>query len=96
MPIICTGCYQATLFFDYVVATSRDTKMPRGDKAAIMKFDTIDMSIEDQYGIAMIFNLIREMIELNQQLNDCLAAWSTSCIVRFMSVEYSATSLHIE
>lgn len=56
MPIICTGCYQATLFFDYVVATSKDTKMPRGDKAAIMKFETIDMSIEDQYGIAMIFN----------------------------------------
>lgn len=61
-------------FFDYVVATSKGTKMPRGDKAAIMQYKFVDMSIEDQYGIAMALNPIRELIELNLQTNDYLAA----------------------
>ena len=59
-------------FFDYMVATSKGTKMPRGDKAAIMQYESVDMSIEDQRGIAMILNPIRGLIELNQQINDYL------------------------
>lgn len=61
-------------FFDYVVATSKGTKMPRGDKAAIMQYELVDMSIEDQCSIAMALNPIRELIELNQQTNDYLSA----------------------
>lgn len=48
--------------------------MPRGDKAAIMQYELVDMSIEDQCSIAMALNPIRELIELNQQTNDYLSA----------------------
>ena len=61
-------------FFDYMVATSKGTKMPRGDKAAIMHYEYERMGDDDQAAIAKALNPIRELININQQTNDYLAA----------------------
>lgn len=60
-------------FFNYMVATSKGTKMPRGDKKAIMQFKIRRMEIESQKHISDTLNPIRRLIELNQQTNDYLA-----------------------
>lgn len=59
-------------FFDYMVATSKGTKMPRGDKAAIVHFEFERMDNKDQVAIANALNPIRELININQQTNDYL------------------------
>jgi len=60
-------------FFDYMVATSKGTKMPRGDKAAIMHYEFERTDGEGQAAIAKALNPIRRLINLNQQTNDYLA-----------------------
>ena len=60
-------------FFDYMVATSKGTKMPRGDKAAIMHYEFERMDDKDQTAIANALNPIRELININQQTNDYLS-----------------------
>lgn len=59
-------------FFDYMVATSKGTKMPRGDKAAIVHYEFERMDDKDQVAIANALNPIRELININQQTNDYL------------------------
>ena len=61
-------------FFEYVVATSKGTKMPRGDKEAIMHFEFKQMGVENQKCIASVLNPIKQLMKLNQQTNDYLAA----------------------
>ena len=61
-------------FFDHVVATSKGTKMPRGDKAAIMAYEFESKNTDDQLRIVQIMNPIREKINLNDLLNGYLAA----------------------
>ncbi|MFD0702890.1 restriction endonuclease subunit S [Slackia equolifaciens] len=59
-------------FFDHVVATSKGTKMPRGDKAAIMHYEFEKMDEGGQRTIAKTLNPIRNLIALNQRINDYL------------------------
>ena len=61
-------------FFDYSMATSKGTKMPRGDKKAIMEYEVPDLSYEDQCKIASILEAIDEKICLNTAINKNLAA----------------------
>lgn len=61
-------------FFDYMVATSKGTKMPRGDKAAIMHYEINRMNPAMQAGIVKTLNPLRELINVNQKTNDYLAA----------------------
>ena len=56
-------------FFDYSMATSKGTKMPRGDKKAIMEYEVPELSYEDQCKIAGILEVIDEKIELNTDIN---------------------------
>ena len=56
-------------FFDYSMATSKGTKMPRGDKKAIMEYEVPELSYEDQCRIAGILEVIDEKIELNTDIN---------------------------
>lgn len=56
-------------FFDYSMATSKGTKMPRGDKKAIMEYEVPDLSYEDQCKIASILEAIDEKICLNTAIN---------------------------
>lgn len=78
-PSGCNGDYLYWLlsdeaFFDYMVATSKGTKMPRGDKAAIMHYEFERMDDGRQTAIAKALNPIRELININQQTNDYSAA----------------------
>ena len=56
-------------FFDYSMATSKGTKMPRGDKKAIMEYEVPELSYEDQCKIASILEAIDEKICLNTAIN---------------------------
>lgn len=59
-------------FFNYSMATSKGTKMPRGDKKAIMEYEVPNLSYEKQSGIASILGMIDEKIELNTAINENL------------------------
>ena len=61
-------------FFDYVMATSKGTKMPRGDKSAIMSYAIPSNNETAQRNIASIMNPIQAKIEANAKLNGYLAA----------------------
>lgn len=61
-------------FFDYSMATSKGTKMPRGDKESIMKYDVPDFTYEKQEKMVEILEAIDKKIQLNSKINDNLAA----------------------
>lgn len=59
-------------FFDYSMATSKGTKMPRGDKAAIMKYEVPNFTYEEQGKIAGILEILDRKIQLNTEINENL------------------------
>ena len=61
-------------FFDYSMATSKGTKMPRGDKKAIMEYEVPELLYEDQCKIAGVLEVIDEKIDLNTDINKNLQA----------------------
>lgn len=61
-------------FFSYAMATSKGTKMPRGDKKSIMQYEVPCYDIETQQKIASILKSIDEKIELNNEINNNLSA----------------------
>lgn len=61
-------------FFDYSMATSKGTKMPRGDKIAIMKYEVPGFTYEEQEKISGILEVLDHKIRLNTEINDNLAA----------------------
>lgn len=78
-PVNCDSDYlywllSSDAFFNFVVATSKGTKMPRGDKRAIMHFEFERMGAENQVRIATVLNPLRKTMGLNQRINDYLAA----------------------
>lgn len=63
---------QSDSFFNYVVATSKGTKMPRGDKKAILNYEFDLPSREEQYKKCNPILLIEKKNCLNNQINDNL------------------------
>lgn len=61
-------------FFDYATVTSKGTKMPRGDKTAIMRYEVPNFSLQNQLRIGSILRGIDERIATNKKINDNLAA----------------------
>ena len=61
-------------FFDYSMATSKGTKMPRGDKTSIMQYEVPIFDIDTQRKIASVLRCLDEKIELNSTINKNLAA----------------------
>lgn len=55
-------------FIDSFSASSKGTKMPRGDKNALLTYEIPDRNIEDQLHIVDILGSIDEKIENNEQL----------------------------
>ena len=73
-------------FFDYSMATSKGTKMPRGDKKAIMEYEVPELSYEDQCKIASILEAIDEKICLNTAINKNLEAQAQAYFIdRFIA-----------
>ena len=60
-------------FFAYSMATSKGTKMPRGDKTSIMQYNVPALDMDAQKRIANILKPLDEKIELNNAINDNLA-----------------------
>lgn len=56
-------------FFDYSMATSKGTKMPRGDKKALMEYEVPDYGLEEQQKIAGLLSVLDEKIQLNTEIN---------------------------
>lgn len=65
-------------FFDYATATAKGTKMPRGDKSAIMLYDVPDLPIEVQCGIYDVLSALDARIANNKKINHHLAARSAT------------------
>ena len=61
-------------FFNYSNATSKGTKMPRGDKVAIMSYEVEKHDTETQVKIAGILDSLDKKINLNNAINHNLAA----------------------
>ena len=59
-------------FFDYSMATSKGTKMPRGDKVAIMKYEVPDFTFKEQEKIAGILEALDKKIQINTEINENL------------------------
>ena len=60
-------------FFDYSMATSKGTKMPRGDKVAIMQYEVPQFSYDDQERISGVLEALDNKIQLNTEINENLA-----------------------
>lgn len=56
-------------FFDYDTANSKGTKMPRGDKTAIMNYNFLLPLLEIQKKIAGVLGALDDKIELNNKIN---------------------------
>lgn len=63
---------QSDKFFDYVNLTAKGTKMPRGDKKAILNFTFELPSISTQKKLINYFLAIESKIKLNNLINDNL------------------------
>jgi len=60
------------VFFDYATATSKGTKMPRGDKGAIMRYAVPDLPMNTQIGIADTLSALDARIAENRAINNHL------------------------
>ena len=59
-------------FFDYATATSKGTKMPRGDKTAIMQYEVPSFDNVTQQRIGSFLKGIDKQIVTNKKINDNL------------------------
>ena len=60
------------VFFDYATATSKGTKMPRGDKTAIMQYDVPNYDMDTQLRIGKLLRSLDDRIATNKKINDNL------------------------
>ncbi|RXZ54929.1 restriction endonuclease subunit S [Senegalimassilia faecalis] len=80
-------------FFDYVMATSKGTKMPRGDKSAIMSYAIPSNSEMAQRNIASILAPIQAKIEMNAKLNGYLEELARAMYVNAMQEHADSAAL---
>lgn len=59
-------------FFAYSMATSKGTKMPRGDKTSIMQYEVPVFDVDTQRRIASVLRCLDEKIEMNSAINNNL------------------------
>lgn len=60
-------------FFAHMTKTSKGTKMPRGDKNAIMQYETSLPSLTTQEAVCSVLNPLQKKMVSNVKLNDYLA-----------------------
>lgn len=65
-------------FFEYDTANSKGTKMPRGDKTAIMRYHIPDISIDEQRNIAETLSSLDDRIAENKKINHHLVELAVS------------------
>ena len=60
-------------FFDYATATAKGTKMPRGDKGSIMRYEVPDLPLNIQVRIADTLSVLDARIATNTAINHHLS-----------------------
>lgn len=71
-------------FFNYATATSKGTKMPRGDKSAIMEYGVPALDIEVQRKIGALLRSIDQKIAINSKINDNLSAQIEAFLLAYL------------
>ena len=71
-------------FFEYSMATSKGTKMPREDKTSIMRYQVPAIDISTQRRIASILRSLDDKIEANIEINNNLAEQSQAVLRLYM------------
>jgi type I restriction enzyme S subunit len=61
-------------FFEYATATAKGTKMPRGDKGAIMRYGVPELPTDIQIGISKTLSALDARISINKAINHHLAS----------------------
>lgn len=75
-------------FFTYSMATSKGTKMPRGDKTSIMQYEVPMVDFCTQKKIASVLKSLDEKIELNNAINENLEQQAQAIFANeFLSLE---------
>jgi type I restriction enzyme S subunit len=74
IPVYLYYLLSQDIFFDYVMAGSKGTKMPRGDKNQIMQYEFPLPPLETQRRIAAILSSLDDKIENNNRINRNLEA----------------------
>lgn len=72
-------------FFTYSMATSKGTKMPRGDKTSIMQYEVPMVDFCTQKKIASVLKSLDEKIELNNAINENLEQQAGALYQSFFS-----------
>lgn len=67
-------CLFQDIFFDHMMAGSKGTKMPRGDKNQILDFEINIPNLPTQQKIAAVLSALDDKIELNNKINTELEA----------------------
>lgn len=75
-------------FFDYSMATSKGTKMPRGDKNSIMDYLVPSYPIDIQLKIASVLWNIDEKIRINEKINKNLLQQAQALFISWF-VDYA-------
>lgn len=80
-------------FFDYSMATSKGTKMPRGDKTSIMQYKVPLISLETQKRIAALLDRIDSKIENNSAINKNLEDQASALFNKLKNNSVKVSSL---
>lgn len=81
-------------FFDYMMAGSKGTKMPRGDRKAIIDYPISDFAISHQDQITRILLPLNRKIHVNAKLNDNLEQQAQLLIQQYGEATTNRVCLH--
>ena len=80
-------------FFEYSSATSKGTKMPRGDKSAIMQYQIPDMPLEEQRTIVGVLSALDDRIAENKKINHHLAVQSQAIYKKLITTSEKSEAI---
>jgi len=81
-------------FFTYSMATSKGTKMPRGDKTSIMQYEVPMLDFCTQKKIASVLKSLDEKIELNNAINENLEQQLAALFSHIFADDISKASIN--
>lgn len=82
-------------FFHYMTATSKGTKMPRGDKQVVMRYQMNLSTTQSQIKIANILKLLDDKIEVNKRIIDKLEDIVAQIFEHYFSKNYTKNERQI-
>lgn len=80
-------------FFKYAMVTSKGTKMPRGDKKAIMQYGVPTFDLAIQKKIASLLRSMDEKIEQNSRINENLEQQLQAIFVEMFAADVAGATI---